>query len=99
MTTSVELVVNDSNREAYGHIMAFDPAKDNLYIYGSCGVGKTNLAKILLQKWSERIGTYGGYPLCELIEWQDYKSRVNGFQKSPRDLENEIKYLKGRRVL
>ena len=61
MTTFGNLTVNDTNREAYGRILAFDPAKDNLYLFGGCGVGKTTLANLLFEKWSERLDEPWGY--------------------------------------
>lgn len=50
------------NAEAYKACVNFDPAKDNLYLYGSCGSGKTHLAGAT---W--RIRVNDGLP-CEFIK-------------------------------
>jgi DNA replication protein DnaC len=36
--------ISPENRQAYDRAKHFDPAGDNLYLWGPCGVGKTHLA-------------------------------------------------------
>jgi DNA replication protein DnaC len=42
--------VNDENREAFEVVQSFDPLKDSLYLWGSCGVGKSHLASLIIRE-------------------------------------------------
>ena len=45
--------VTPGNRLAYERCRQFDPATENLYLWGACGVGKTHLASAVARKCSE----------------------------------------------
>lgn len=46
--------VHENNRMAFETCRDFDPVKQNLYIYGSCGTGKTHLAGALLKSMAAK---------------------------------------------
>lgn len=46
-----KFVVNESNKEVFKVMQNFDYKKDNIYIYGRCGTGKTMLAGAILSKF------------------------------------------------
>lgn len=50
--TAMTYRVTDANRAAYAAAVGFDPSKDNLYLSGPTGTGKTHLAVIALRRFS-----------------------------------------------
>jgi DNA replication protein DnaC len=50
--------VTAGNREAFQLAERFDPSTDNLYLWGSCGVGKTHLAVAILRRWFARGASF-----------------------------------------
>jgi DNA replication protein DnaC len=46
--------VTPGNSIAFQHAKQFDPSKDNLYLWGTGGVGKTHLAVAVLRQWFGR---------------------------------------------
>lgn len=49
--------VTGGNRLAVECAKAFDPRRQDLYLWGPCGVGKTHLAMAILRNWFERGAT------------------------------------------
>jgi DNA replication protein DnaC len=50
--------VTDGNRTAVALALQFDPARNNVYIWGPCGVGKTHLAVALVRRWFSRGASF-----------------------------------------
>ncbi len=46
--------VTPANGIAFRHATQFNPSRDNLYLWGPCGVGKTHLAVAVLRQWFAR---------------------------------------------
>lgn len=46
--------VTPGNQRAFERSKHFDPATDNLYLWGPCGVGKTHLAYAIARRWFEQ---------------------------------------------
>jgi DNA replication protein DnaC len=42
------------NRIAFQRAKEFEPSRDNLYLWGPCGLGKTHLAVAILRQWFAR---------------------------------------------
>jgi DNA replication protein DnaC len=49
--------VTPGNRAAFEQANRFEPSKDNLYLWGPCGVGKTHLAVAVLRRCFARGGS------------------------------------------
>jgi DNA replication protein DnaC len=49
--------VAPGNRLAFESATRFNPSNDTLYLWGSCGVGKTHLAYAIARRWSEQART------------------------------------------
>lgn len=45
---------DSGNAFALKHFITFDPAKDNLFVFGPCGTGKTHLAGALMKQMAAR---------------------------------------------
>ena len=48
-----KLKTTDTNREAIGAADTFDPSKDNLYLYGPVGCGKSHISVAGVYQWAE----------------------------------------------
>lgn len=49
-----KFIVNQNNKEVFEISQNFDYTKDNIYIYGQCGCGKTHLAGAILNKFMDK---------------------------------------------
>jgi len=67
-------IVTDQNRRAYLAAQSFDPRRDNLYLWGPCGVGKTHLVCGIAHRAAEAglsVGFYKPAQLLRRIRWKD----------------------------
>lgn len=46
--------VDAGNRAAFERCLTFNPDRENLYLWGACGVGKTHLAYAIGRAWAEK---------------------------------------------
>ncbi len=72
--------------EAFRAAEAFDPDRDNLYLWGSTGVGKTHLATAIAHKFSKL-----GYPIRNVVS-QEFKDLIRLFEGEHRYAE-KIKFI------
>ena len=66
--------ITAGNRLAYERCKAFDPAVDNLYLWGSCGVGKTHLAYAAARRCFEEtlsVALAPAYQLSRRVRMKD----------------------------
>lgn len=83
--------VTPGTAEALKAIQAFDPEKDNLYLWGSCGVGKTHLSCALARKFITKRAVEALFiKPPELMR----KLRL----RDPEDEEDEIRRMASMRV-
>ncbi len=77
------------NRAAVRQARTFDPSRDNLYLWGACGVGKTHLAVATLRHWFGRSSSGALVTPFQLIRKLRMKSpdeeqqAIDGFVRIP----------------